>query len=193
MTDLLELDFGKMYSWYAQDNKDISAVLGVFKGNASITVWNNKSIALRIPLGPFHQVYLRSNLEKAFRLGPDQKTVGTFTKFDPKERKSSVVATVVFGRDSKNLLYIAMGAPGFQSTKFLFRLPMSIDPPENEVEGSELAAKTFISVLSDRLPIAQSLSCVARKDDGPNKNYNASSKPNATSGSYSSSSEDTVY
>ena len=153
---MAELSFDRIISINAENDKNTSLNMGVWQGNASLTVFANRAQAARIPMSRTFQVALASDLQKLLGGKPNDKNTFNFTKWDPDTKKSNPLGSVVVGRDDKAMIYIGVVSPGHSPMKFVLKSPISFDKsePMSDIQRSELATLTLIAQLTVDIPHA---------------------------------------
>ena len=175
---MAELDFSRIVTINADGDKTTSLVIGVFKGNVSITIWtrsNNAGPVVKIPLPRSALTHIKECLQKILTGSPGSKIGTSFTKWDNETKKSSPLGVLHVGRDDKAHICLAVQAPSFPSMKFTLKTPGSFDSSEplTDVQRSELSARTLIDQLNTDIPVAIALT--SEKREGiPQNNRNSS-------------------
>jgi hypothetical protein len=162
-----DLNFDRSIQLNAENDKNTSMQIGVWNGNASLTVFSNRQVVVKVPMNRFFQVSLKQALDVLLSAGkPGDKRSWNFTKYDPDTKKSNPLASVFVGRDDKALFYVGITSPGHSPMKFPIRLSMGMDTgtPMTEVERSELAAVTIAQQLHFDIPLQASLTNFKRTD-----------------------------
>jgi hypothetical protein len=163
-----ELNFDRIVNLNAESDKKTSLNIGVWKGNASLTIFADGRQAVRIPLNRHALVSLEEGLSGILAAAqPSTKTSWAFNKWDNETKKSSQLGAVYIGRDDKALLYVGIQAPGITSLKFPIKTPISFDKGENplsDLHRSELGGRTLLKQLSTDIPFAILLTSEKRTD-----------------------------
>ena len=161
-----ELDYNRMISLIAENDKNTNLTIGVWNGNARISVFANRNPVANLPLNRFSLVSIQEGLTKILSGAPNEKTSWNFTKWDPDTKKSSAIGTLYIGRDDKALLYLGISAPNNTPMKFLLRTPISADTgePMSDVHRSELAGRTLLQQLMVDIPQAMLNTSFKRTD-----------------------------
>lgn len=188
---MAELDFSKLFSWTAENDKDTTAILGVYKGRTAITVFKNRSIVAKIPFDKFGQIYIIRYVKKIMAGGPDNNISHTVQKYDFDQKKIAQLGTIVIGRNDKRVVYMGISAPGFHDTRFLFRVSLAWGSGDNEVEKSEVAVETFLNVIGQDLPNAIALT--SEKFEGQGRTGNTSNRGSGDRSSSNNSGSDDIF
>lgn len=165
---MADLSFDRLFSANAENDKNTSLSLGVWQGNASISVFSNRAQVARLPVPRTFQVSLKKALQVLLTSKPTDKKSWNFSKWDPETKKSFSIGTFVIGRDDKAIFFIGIAAPDHPPMKFILKSPISFDTsdPMTDVQRSELAVETLIEQLGFDIPMAVSLTSFKRTDTG---------------------------
>ena len=160
-----ELDFNRMVNLTAEGDRATTLSLGVYMGNASISVFSNKTNVARLPLSRVAVYKLMKNLESVIAGAPGMKIGTSFSKYDFETKKSTPLGMLYVGKDDKSCIYFGVQAPNNQPMKFAVRTPASIDniEPMDDVARSILAAETIVEQLRNDIPHASNLTSVKRQ------------------------------
>lgn len=172
MSNTPELDFNRLASFNSTEDRNTTLVLGVFKGLASLSMFAGQGggrPAWRLALSnrmcwkvlPF---FLKKLKEK----GPEEKIELPVTRYNRDEKKVETYATLIFGRDAKNVAYIGVTGQGVTPAKFLIRLPLVFDLSQHMQmsEQSNLAIDSLVDILETQVPQAVSLTSFKREFSG---------------------------
>jgi len=161
-----EYDYNRMVSMTAENDKNTSLQIGVWNGNATVTVFANRNQVARLPLNRFGLVDLARQLRKILVGKPGDKYSWNFTKWDNETKKSHAIGSLVIGRDEKALIFFGVQAPGHAGMKFVLKTTMSVDSstPMSDVDKSDLAAETIIQQLTIDIPQAMVNTMFKRTD-----------------------------
>lgn len=157
MTDK-EYDFNSIVRFNADNDKNVSLQIGVYMGGPSFAVFsgNGGAPVKKIPFSnkmtwaafPFF-------LEKLKTASPDTKFELPHATWDREAKKRVPNATLVFGRDDKNLPYIGVTGPGMSPAKFLIRPGLDFDLSGLDVVSqSAIALDSLINVFRLHIPLA---------------------------------------
>jgi hypothetical protein len=166
-----EYDYNRIVSVNAENDKNTSLQMGVWNGNATITVFSNRNQVARLPMNRFFLVDMTRQIRKLLIGKPGDKYSWGFTKWDNEAKKSHPVGSLVVGRDDKALIYLGVQVTGHPPMKFLLKTPISFDSstPMSEVDRSDLAAETLIQQLTVDIPQAIINTTYKRTDIGGNR------------------------
>lgn len=165
---MTELDFNRMVNLTAEGDRATTLSLGVYMGNASISVFSNKTNVARLPLPRSGLYKLMKNLEAVIAGAPGMKIGTSFSKYDFETKKSTALGVLYIGKDDKSCIYFGVQAPNNQPMKFPIRTPSSIDnsDPMDDVGRSILAAETIVEQLRHDIPTAMALTSQKRQQQG---------------------------
>lgn len=163
-----ELDYNNIININADGDRSTSLKVGVWQGNASISVWANSSQVVRFSTPRTFQVLLREALEKLLVGKPGEKYPFTFNKWDQDTKKSVPLGSLQVGRDDKAMFYFGVQTTGHPPMKFVLKAPISFDTadPMSDVQRSELAAKTVVEQLKTDIALAIANTSVKRQPPG---------------------------
>jgi hypothetical protein len=166
-----EYDYNRIVSVNAENDKNTTLQMGVWNGNATITVFSNRNQVARLPMSPFFLVDMARQVRKILVGKPGDKYSWNFTKWDNEAKKSHPVGSLAVGRDDRALIYLAVLVTGHPGMKFVMKTPISFDSstPMSDVERSELAAETLIQWLTFYMPQAIINTMYKRTDIGGNR------------------------
>ena len=164
-----ELDHNNIISLTAEGDRTTQLRIGVWQGNASISVWANSKQIFRTAAPRALLEDMADQLQKIVLGAPGSKENFTFSRWDNETKKLVALGSLTVGRDDKALIYLGIQAPNNPPVKFLFKSPISFEhgtTPMTDVERSELAARTAIAQLKLDIPIASILTNYKRQHTG---------------------------
>lgn len=174
MSEQKELDYNKMLTLKAVDEKDVSLQIGVWGGLAQLTVWQgNGPFKWKMANGIDKLAPYITMLERAINLKPDQDISMNFmeSKFDKSAGKSTrtLLGTMIVGRDEKNILYIGLSGTAFQKPlKFPIRGAFNTDISSfaDAGEASTIAAYGILNLFKFGIPAAMIATSYKREFKG---------------------------
>lgn len=160
-----EFDFNKIISVNAEGDRATTLQIGVWGGNASLTVFSNKQIAAKFALHRDCITQMEDKLTEFLTAPPGAKVSIFFTKYDFDSKKSSNLGTMVIGKDDKQMFYFGVQAVGQPGMKFVLKSPPSFDlaDPMTDQAKSLLAARSVINKLHLDIPMAITLTMHKRE------------------------------
>ena len=163
-----ELDFNNIINIQADGDRNTVFKVGVWQGNANITVWSNNTQVFRTNAPRTFLKLLRESLESILAGKPSDKKPHTLSRWDRDAKKFVPLGSLQIGRDDKAMIYFGVQAPGHPPMKFILKAPVSFDtdPPMSDVQRSELSARTVLEQLKDDIGSAIANTSVKRQFTG---------------------------
>jgi len=153
----LDLDTNRFFTANAENDKNTTLQLGVYKGTASWTVFANRQISLKMPL-PRQGMSTMARLLRKIVKDPNGTSMAiTMRKWDQATSKMVVQSTLSINKDEKGIIYLNVSAPGFSATRFNIRgsLSWTVDGEGNsDAANSADATLSLADVISTDIPQA---------------------------------------
>jgi hypothetical protein len=164
----VEYDHNRIVNLTADGDKATTLSIGVFKGNASLVVFSNKSLAAKFSLSRDLISAIRKKLISTVTAAPGTKVVLNFSKFDPDQKKWISTGALVIGKDDKSMVYFGVTAPNTPAMKFPMKTAPSFDfsEPLSDPDKSILKAETVIEQFTTDIPMALMLTSEKRAPGG---------------------------
>ena len=169
MSEELQLD--RLASLRAED-KSSSLNIGVFRGNASIAVFQGESKGpppLKIPLGPrTSQSVIPHFLRQVAAGDPETRKEINFSSWNPETKKSEHLATLVIAKDDQNRPFIGITSPKLSgSVKAYIRIGLSYNLGDlSQAEQAKLAIEGMVKLFERDVPHAMTLTSFKRRPPG---------------------------
>ena len=179
MSEELQLD--RLASLRGED-KTSSIQIGVFRGNASIAVFQGEGKGpppLKIPLGPRTSQTVIPHLLRQVAAGdPEVRKEITFTSWNSEAKKSEHLATMVLAKDEQNRAFMGISAPTKLSApvKAFIRISLGYDLTSmSQPEQTKLAIEGMIRLFERDVPQAMTLTSFKRQPPGQRQQQQSSS------------------
>ena len=177
---MTEYDFNTIVKLTADGDKDTTFNIGVYNGNASITVWSKSSIVVKFSFPMTFITAFERELQHLLTMKPSEKVSFPVSKYNAELKKQDPVGTLYMGRDDKAIFFLGISVKGQPSMKFPINPFLSFDmgEPMSPVQRSELGVHTIIKQMKDYLPVAMALTNYKRTDVPRRTNNGGPSKIN---------------
>lgn len=178
MSEELQLD--RLASLPSED-KNSSLSFGVFRGYASIAVFQGESKGpppLKIPLGPRTSQTVIPHLLRQVAAGdPETRKEITFTSWDPETKKSNHLATMVIAKDDQNRPFIGINSSKLSApVKAFIRISLLYDLSQlPQAEQNKLAIEGMIKLFERDIPHAMTLTSFKRQPGAGQRRQQSSS------------------
>jgi hypothetical protein len=177
---LSDLSHDSLWRETAEDNRDVRAELGVYRGTLSFAVFDNKkggAPVFKFSISRKFGAISRTFFEHLKKEPPGSSITFQILDRDEQTKKMNTTGSVTYGIDKNNTPYVGVLFSD-QKYKFTMRPPFNIDyststiPPQVIKDG---LINTFLDVISIDAVMATRLSNQKRSQTmGGNRNFNRS-------------------
>lgn len=175
MSELPNYDHNALLKLNAEGDRKLTAQLGVYMGSTSIAIFGeNKGGPLtKIGLPTMRRSAIIAYLQRAIKAAPESRDSFTISDWDNEARRRVSAGEIIVGRDSANIIYIAIMHKGLDKpVKFPVRMPLDTDMSSSmdAPQSSNVAAQSIISILQDQVPVAEVITKIKRQNNGGGRN-----------------------
>lgn len=163
------------------EDKSSGINIGVFRGNASIAVFQGEAKGpppLKIPLGPRTSQTVIPHLLRQVAAGePETRKEINFTSWNSETKKSDHLATLVLAKDEQNRAVFGISSPKLSApVKAFIRISLGYDLSQmSQPEQTKLAIEGMVKLFERDIPQAMTLTSFKRQPGGGQRQQQSSS------------------